>query len=112
MSKANHLWLENLILSSLKECIIHQHDTIDPYGMCLERFKAEKGYPPSHQNRERLLKEMHMKAESVLPKLKDPMQIDRCVKIIEKTKFDNRAGAQYGNMRMTEIVDMFDMDMG
>lgn len=99
MSQEFEKWCKDMIQKCIRECVrpssqksIHVMMN-DPYGLCLNWYKTEKGHPASVEYRQYLLNEMHNEAERLLSKniLKDPEEIKRCQEFIKKTVFDHRA---------------------
>lgn len=113
MSKAFKDWSMEMIRQCIKDCVrpVPQRSNTyvknnDPYGLCLNVYKSEKGHNAPLDYRTYLLSEMHNAAQRLLKILKDPIEFQRCVEIIEKTKTDHRAIKQYKN-RGVENIDMF-----
>lgn len=118
MSQEFEIWCKDMIQQCIRECVRpsaqrSNHVVMnDPYGLCLNRYKTEKGHPASADYRQYLLKEMHNEAERLLSKniLKDPDEINRCREIINKTVSDNRSLKKKDRKRDNTIQIFDDAD--
>lgn len=115
MSKAFKDWSMETIRQCIKECVRPgtQPNNVyvvnnDPYGLCLNRYKSEKGNTAPVEYRQYLLTEIHNTAQHSLRFLKDPDEVKRCQEIINKTESDNRALSRKYRKRFDDIAIDFD----